>query len=280
MNNHVPETCVRFRLSLLLAIGLLFQAWHPTASYAQSTDTGLLGEGRPWETPYYVNDSGVDGPTVVITGGIHGNEPAGARAAEQIRHWPIVRGKLIGVPRVNTFGLEQKTRYIPKSPAERKDLNRNFPSPKIADEPRGEIATALWKFVVAKDPDWLFDLHEGYEFNVSHKPKAGKDKSVGSSIIYDRSQGLGPIGERMLAAANGTVTDSNRKFVLLTRGPKKTSLANAVIHMLGKKAMILETTYNHQPLSIRTGQHRAMMGVASPTAIQAAVDSQKRFSCL
>ncbi|MEZ5299670.1 MAG: hypothetical protein R3F11_03220 [Verrucomicrobiales bacterium] len=42
--------------------------------------------GRNGETPYYVADSGEPGPTVLITGGIHGNEPAGAAAAAQIRH--------------------------------------------------------------------------------------------------------------------------------------------------------------------------------------------------
>ena len=233
-----------------------------TTGVAQHVETGLLGNGQSWETPYYIHDSGAEGPTVVITGGIHGNEPAGARAAEQIRHWPIVRGKLVVVPRVNTAGLEADRRFVPKAREELRDLNRNFPSPGIAAEPRGEIATELWKFVVAQNPDWLFDLHEGFDFNISHKPKPGKEKSVGSSIICDTSQELDDLVERMLAAANGTVTDEERKFVLLGRGPKKTTLAGAVIDVLEQKAMILETTYRHQRLPIRTRQHRVMMNVA------------------
>ena len=58
----------------------------------------------------------MDGPIVAVTGGIHGNEPSGARAAEQIRHWPIERGKLIVVPRVNTAALELNQRRIPHAP--------------------------------------------------------------------------------------------------------------------------------------------------------------------
>ncbi|MGI9472015.1 MAG: hypothetical protein ACR2NZ_10805 [Rubripirellula sp.] len=54
----------------------------------------VLGVGQSWQTRFYVNDSGVAGPTVIVTGGVHGNEPAGSAAADQIRHWPIVRGKL------------------------------------------------------------------------------------------------------------------------------------------------------------------------------------------
>lgn len=41
----------------------------------------ILGEGLPWQTPVFVNDSGVDGPTVIVTGGVHGNEPSGAASA-------------------------------------------------------------------------------------------------------------------------------------------------------------------------------------------------------
>ncbi|MCA9083385.1 MAG: succinylglutamate desuccinylase/aspartoacylase family protein [Planctomycetaceae bacterium] len=233
-----------------------------SAGFAQNIATPMLGQGRSWQTPYYVVDSGVDGPTVVITGGIHGNEPAGARSAEQIRHWPIVRGKLIVVPQVNTAGLQANKRFIPGAPEEQQDLNRNFPSPGIADEPRGEIATELWKFVVAQNPDWFFDLHEGFDFNISHEPKPGNEKSVGSSIIYDRNQDLDVLVERMLAAANANVTDDDRRFVSKGRGPKKTTLAGAVIDVLDRKAMILETTWQHQRLPVRTRQHRKMMNVA------------------
>ncbi|MEM6779783.1 MAG: succinylglutamate desuccinylase/aspartoacylase family protein, partial [Planctomycetota bacterium] len=226
-------------------------------------ETGMLGAGRPWQTPYYINDSNVDGPTVLITGGIHGNEPAGARAAEQIRHWPIARGKLIVVPRVNRFGLDQNTRFIPNAVDEQKDLNRNFPSSEDPSRlPRGEIASALWDFVVEQDPQWVFDLHEGYEFNRSHQPKAGKEKSVGSSVIYAKNETLHELAQSMQLVVNRTVTNPNRKFVLLGRGPKLTTLANASRTVLRKNAMILETTYNFQRLPTRTRQHRTMMDVA------------------
>ena len=228
----------------------------------QDVKTLILGKGAPWATPVFINDSEVKGPTVIVTGGVHGNEPAGARAAEQIRHWPIQNGKLIVIPRVNKLGLAANTRYIPKASKTEQDLNRNFPSPDISGGTRGEIAAAVWEFVREQDPDWLIDLHEGYQFNISHKPKPGKTKSVGSSIIFDREQQFGMLAERMLAAANGLVTDPQRKFLLLGRGPKKTTLASAVIDVLKKPAMILETTFQFQRLPVRTRQHRAMMNVA------------------
>lgn len=258
MSDHVVA---QFRGLPWFAAGLLALVGIPASSFASSVQTGLLGEGQPWATPYYVVDSDVEGPTVVITGGIHGNEPSGARSGEQIRHWPIQRGRLVVVPRVNTAALNLNQRRIPGAPADLSDLNRNFPG-SGDDQPRGEIAIALWNLVVAQKPDWVFDLHEGYQFNISHQPKPGKDKSVGSSIIFDSKQDVGPLVERMLAAANGTVTDPDRRFVLLDRGPKKTTLASAAIHALGAKAMTVETTYQYQRLPVRTRQHRAMMNVA------------------
>ena len=228
----------------------------------RTVQSAVLGAGEPWSTNYYIIDTGVDGPTVFITGGIHGNEPSGARSAQQIRHWPIVRGKMIVVPRVNTAALDSNLRRTPDVPADLGDVNRNFPSPGIADRPRGEIASALWELVVNQKPDWVFDLHEGFQFNISHKPKPGKDKSVGSSIIFNSKQDIGPLVKRMLAAANSSVSDPDRRFVSLGRGPKKTTLAAAAIDVLGAKAMILETTFQFQRLPVRTHQHRAMMNVA------------------
>jgi predicted deacylase/glutamine amidotransferase-like uncharacterized protein len=222
----------------------------------------IIGKGTRWETPVYVRSSGIPGPTVMVIGGIHGNEPAGARAAGQIRHWPIVRGRLIVVPRANVEGLGENTRYLPNVPKEQRDLNRNFPGEQLEDGTRGELAAAIWLQILKHKPDWLFDLHEGYQFNSSHQPKEGRDKSVGSSIIYFKADEMDPLVRRMAAAANATVTDPDRMFSLLGRGPKKTGMVNAAIRHLKIKGMILETTYQYQRLSVRTKQHRAMMNVA------------------
>ena len=90
--------------------------------------SGTLAEGTKWETPYYVVKGPKPGPTVFLTGGLHGNEPAGALAAEQIRHWAILMGRLVVLPRANQPGLKAETRHLPDLPREHADLNRNFPS--------------------------------------------------------------------------------------------------------------------------------------------------------
>ncbi|MFT5466051.1 MAG: glutamine amidotransferase-like uncharacterized protein [Verrucomicrobiales bacterium] len=238
----------------------LLLLFFPLLTQAAET-SGVLAEGTKWETRFYIIDSGVDGPTVVVTGGVHGNEPAGFRAAEQIRHWPIASGKLVVVPQVNVLGLRAKTRYLPDASDEERDLNRNFPVVDGEAKPRGELATEIWSFVRDQKPDWILDLHEGYEYNVSHKPPEGKKKSVGSTIIYFKGEARDPVVERALEAVNSQIKNPWKRFRPLTRGPISGSLARACATALGAEAMILETTYKEQPISLRTRQHRAMANV-------------------
>ncbi len=213
---------------------------------------GLVAAGTKWSTPYYVVDSKVAGPTVMITGGMHGNEPAGARAAEHIRCWTIRRGKLIIVPRLNPAALDAYKRLIPDAPRERGDLNRSFPKTGRPDKATGSEARAIWAFVKSSRPDWLCDLHEGFAF---HKTNP---KSTGASIISLPKLKLGDTVKLMLAAANASVSDDGKKFVRL-RGSADGSLARAAAERLGSKTMILETCYNDQPMSLRTRQHRLMV---------------------
>lgn len=228
---------------------------------AHSVSIGLLAEGTRWETPTYFVDSGASGPTVLIVGGVHGNEPAGFRSVEQIRHWPIVKGRLVVIPAANVPGLEANTRFLPGESADVRDLNRNFPDDDLEKGALGDVAQSIWPFVHSHRPDWVIDLHEGYEFNISHKPGKGETKSVGSSVIYESSRDLDPIAEGMRDAADALVTRPDRRFNLLKSGARRTSLVGACVNHLGAKGMILETTFNDQPLSLRTREHRAMVNV-------------------
>jgi len=248
-------------------------------SLSADPPSGLIAEGTRWETPFYVADSGKPGPSVVLTGGIHGDEPAGYRAAEQIRHWPLVRGRLIVIPKVNIPGLAAGTRLTPDVPTGQRNLNRNFV---VADgggaEPQGKLATEVWKLIRRQDPDWLIDLHEGFAFHISHRPPEGGKRSVGSSIIYRPSDTLDPIVERALAAANTTVTDPDRTFVPLKRGPVSGSLARAATAVLGIPSLILETTTADQPISLRSRQHRVMVNSILTDIGMIAEEGSRRIS--
>jgi predicted deacylase/glutamine amidotransferase-like uncharacterized protein len=215
------------------------------------TVTNLLLPGSRFATEYYVNDTGMPGPTVLIVGGVHGNEPAGANAAEAVRRWPITRGRLVVIPRANVPGLAANKRLIPNLDTNLSNLNRNYPRAGKEESPRGELAEAIWTVVLKFQPDWLLDLHEGFDFHQVN------EKSVGSSLInFPNPKGLAA-ADLMLAAVNSHITDEKLKFVRRNL-PIDGSLARASGEHLHIPSMILETT-SKQPMEKRVYQHEIMV---------------------
>ena len=72
---------LRIEALLLLALAQVQCAAVPEVRVGPS---GLLGEGTAFETPWFDHRGEEDGPTSLITGGMHGNEPAGVAAADAI----------------------------------------------------------------------------------------------------------------------------------------------------------------------------------------------------
>lgn len=211
--------------------------------------TGYLAAGSSAATPFYVRESGAAGPTVFVVAGIHGNEPAGSYAAEQIRRWPIARGKLVVVPRANVRALEAGTRLTPGA-TNAANLNRAFPPGRPdSGEPADPLASALWSFLLKLKPDWLLDLHEGARF------RAQTTNSVGNSVIVSSSPAALQTAQIILNALNETVTTTNQRFVLL-RQPIRGSLVRAAADHLGVRSFILETTLQSGSLAQRARQHR------------------------
>ncbi|MEN8934673.1 MAG: succinylglutamate desuccinylase/aspartoacylase family protein, partial [Planktotalea arctica] len=78
-----------------------------------------------------------EGPCMFVSAGIHGDEVIGVEIVRRLlRSDPLVnlRGTLIVVPIVNTFGFLNHSRYLP----DRRDLNRCFPG-----SPHGSLASRL-----------------------------------------------------------------------------------------------------------------------------------------
>lgn len=210
---------------------------------------GVIAEGTRWATNYYVVQAAEAGPTVMVISGVHGDEQAGPVAADDMRSWPLVRGRLILVPRANQPALARGTRRTLDT--RYPDLNRNFPV-HDGDAPRGTMARALWSVLIATHPDWVVDMHEGFDF---HRVNA---KSVGSSVLYFPTDTNRHQASRLMRAVNRTVTLDVHRFVLL-RPPVRGSFSRAASQLLGIPAMILETTKKDQPLATRVAQHHLMM---------------------
>ncbi len=233
---------------------LVFLLFSGTAFADAGSTHDLLAKGTEWETPAYTYDSGKEGPTVVIIGGMHGNEPAGAAAAAQIRHWPVLTGKLIVIPRANQKALSARQRRIPDFPTASSDLNRNFPKTGEPNEARTVLAKAIWAFVTELKPDWVIDLHEGFAINRQNS------KSVGSSILCNPDKSTRMHFEHAIAVVNASINDPAKLFILKDENlTVNGSLVRASMQRLGAVGAIFETTYEGQPLPVRIRQHRLMV---------------------
>lgn len=204
---------------------------------------GWIAKGTKHQTPYYVYNSGVDGPTVAIIGGVHGNEKAGWKAALEAKEITVKRGRLLIIPEANRPAVKAGKRTSSLG-----DLNRSFPRTK-SDSPDNYLARSIWNLMLKYRPDWLVDLHEGYSYHLINK------KSVGQTVIYYPVAKAAPAAKAMAKAASALVSNPKHAFSVL-KYPVAGSLARAVSIRLGTKGMIVETC-NKQSLSLRKKEHLA-----------------------
>lgn len=242
-------------LIVVLIMPELLQAGATTTATDNEVTQERIAIGTAFETELFIRRSARSGPTALITGGIHGNEPAGAAAAAQMKTWPIIRGTLIIIARANPPALTAARRYTPGTSEPFRNLNRNFIVTDRGVQTTGLMAPVLWNVVEQFQPDWVLDLHEGFDFNRQNK------KSVGSSVIADKHPDTQALADQLISGVDQEISNADRRFT--KRGPPiKGSLARAAADATPARALILETTYKDQRLAVRTRQHRRMVAAA------------------
>ena len=108
--------------------------------------------------PVHVIHGKTDGPCLFISAAIHGDELNGVEIIRRLlKHKSLknIKGSLIAIPIVNSFGLIQHSRYLP----DRRDLNRSFPGSQ-----RGPLASRLayiFMETIVKQCTHGIDLHTG-----------------------------------------------------------------------------------------------------------------------
>ncbi len=96
------------------------------------------------------------GPTLFVSAAIHGDEVMGVEVVRRLLRTPNIdelRGTLLAVPIVNTFGFLHHSRYLP----DRRDLNRTFPG-SAAGSLAARLAHQFMTQIVSRS-DVGIDLH-------------------------------------------------------------------------------------------------------------------------
>ena len=108
-------------------------------------------------TPVRIIRARRDGPRVLVTGAIHGDELNGVGVIRQLMfedsNLRLKSGTLICVPVVNMPAFESQSRNVP----DRRDLNRSFPGSHNGSM-ASRIADAVFRQLV-KSADYCIDLH-------------------------------------------------------------------------------------------------------------------------
>jgi len=126
-----------------------------------------LHTNTPIDVPIIVERSLYEGPTVLFTAGIHGDEVNGVEIVRQLISKGINKpkcGTTICIPIINIFGFLQKVREFPDG----RDLNRSFPGSKNGSL-AARVAYKLMSHIVPK-VDYCLDFHTGgsSRFNAPH----------------------------------------------------------------------------------------------------------------
>jgi predicted deacylase len=172
--------------------------------------------GSPVRIPYHVIRGPEAGPTVLVTGAVHGDEINGTGA---IRHLvreetpTLRRGTLVLVPVMNVLGFEQHSRYMP----DRRDLNRCFPGRKDGSL-ASRMAHVLFQRLVRR-ADHLIDLHSA-AVRRTNFPNVRANLELPGSAALARAFGAGLVISHK--GTKGTLrraaTDAGLSAILLEAG--------------------------------------------------------------
>ncbi len=143
------------------------------------------------------------GDTLLIIGGIHGNEPGGYFAPMLfLSHYKITEGNVWVVPNLNFDSLIQNQRGIYG------DMNRKFSVIKNDDKDK-QIVEDIKKIMLEPSVSLILNLHDGHGF---YRPVAKNDlfnpKAWGQAFIIDQ-QALGGAKYGNLADIASKVTKKN-----------------------------------------------------------------------
>lgn len=227
------------------------------------TEERLLLAGTPCETRMVIHNSGILGPAVMVLGGVHGNEPGGWLAADEVATWKPAIGSLIVVPRSNVRAIASFVRTFDDIG----DLNRLYPG--NADSPflMEQMSFAFMETCREFNVEILLDMHESWAFYAEYPPNSGTG-ALGQTI----TAGVGPkqadLAQKIAAIANPLATKREQFIVrdgtrfgatTATPAPGQTSRGRSSLAagaaVPGMTPVLIEMGQTDQPLDRRIELH-------------------------
>jgi hypothetical protein len=206
-----------------------------TPQPSEKVESGSLMKNTRYQTPFYIKRGPKRGPTVVIIGGCHGDEPAGYLAARKLKDWQVETGTLVLVPDAHIEAIRRKVRAYPRN------MNRLFPGKKNGDAME-RLAYEIWELTKKSKPDLVLTLHESRDFY------ANDPKRYGQTFTFDFNE-LRPQFAKVAARVNQGVGTKKHHFLLKVE-PFVTCPTYCVFKYLRVPATSIETSKT-LPLNLR-----------------------------
>ena len=184
----------------LRLFALFLSAGWCNVSVAQTQTAGVLMRGTRFQTPYFVKTGASSGPTIVVVGGVHGDETAGYLAARQLKNWTVQSGTLVVVPDANVPAIKANRRFVGRN------MNALFPGNSSGDGNQ-RLAFEIWDLIKKSKPDLLLTLHESRGFYRENRARYGQTFTFDFPDYRDRFA-------RVAAALNAPIASPREQFSL------------------------------------------------------------------
>ena len=241
----------------------------------QSRSERLLLPGTPGETVMTFAFSGKAGPTLMVLGGVHGNEPGGWIAAEEVSTWLPSVGGLVVLPRANRIAAASFVRTTD----ELGDLNRLYPGSRESGLPMERLAAEIVAIASEFNADVVLDLHESWAFF------NGRSQNGTAFLGQTVTTGIGPrnpaLGREIIARVNANISIERDLLVerdgaafrrdptLGAPGPDQANRGRSSLslggHVPGLTPILVEMGQEDQSIARRTKLHLQVTHAALET---------------
>ena len=197
-------------------------------------------------------ESNATEPTLLVIGGIHGNEPGGYfSSAILAQYYTIEKGNLWVIPDLNRPSIQSDRRGLSG------DMNRKF-ALCTPDDPDYERVNAVKKIMTDKQVSLIINLHDGHGFyrkkheGTIFNPKAWGQTCVIDQCALDKNQTFGDmdrIAREVSARLNNGLLQEHHSFNV--KNTQTRSVDEAMRHSLTYFAV----TNNKPAFAVETSKH-------------------------
>lgn len=189
-----------------------------TVASPQAKGEGALSQGNtqmaalpftPSPSSFILHKMGTPGgPTLLVVGGIQGDEPGGFSAAALIAsHYTITKGAVWVVPDLNLPSILLRNR------GSAGDMNRKFASLNATD-PDYPTVTRIKEVLTESTVDLVLNLHDGSGFyRPTFEDKLHNPARWGQSVIIDQESMSAPRFANLQGMAQTATDEANKKLL-------------------------------------------------------------------